>query len=99
MPRVDSEAILRTIKPFDPEQHIPAYHFNQFPDELVNQFLKPLDDPPHVPAAEASSFLRPRDYVLGVVVNDKPRAYPLLIGNYYHQINDVLDGVPILVND
>ena len=40
--------------------------------------------------------MRGNDYVVGLVVEGKARAYPLWITDNYHVINDVLHGVPIV---
>ena len=40
--------------------------------------------------------MRGDDYVVGLVVEGKARAYPLWITDNYHVINDVLHGVPIV---
>lgn len=96
---VDAHAIFDTLKPFDSERYAPANHFPQYPEELIDQCLRPLDDPVTVSASTAKAFLRSDDYVLGVTVNGKSRAYPLMFGNYYHQVNDILGGEPVLVND
>ena len=40
--------------------------------------------------------MRPDDHVVGMVVNGKARACPLVIGNAWHLINDELGGEPIV---
>ena len=53
------------------------------------------DRPEFVPG-EAALHMRADDYVVGLVVAGKARAYPLWITDNYHVINDILEGVPIL---
>jgi hypothetical protein len=47
--------------------------------------------------AHAGKFLVGGDRVIGVVVNDVARAYPLRVMNWHEVANDVLGGRPILV--
>ena len=63
----------------------------------VPQNLFPLAvDPPTVPAS-AANFMRPADWVVGVVIGNVARAYPAWILDNYHAVNDSLDGVQIAV--
>lgn len=55
-----------------------------------------LVDPQVVKAVDAD-FLRPDDRVVGVVIDDQARAYPLNVLNWHEVINDRLGGVPIAV--
>lgn len=55
-----------------------------------------LVDPRVVKAADADS-LRPDDRVVGVVIDDQARAYPLNVLNWHEAINDSLGRVPIAV--
>ena len=55
-----------------------------------------LTDPPVV-AAEAATFLRPEDRVLGVALNGQARAYPIKILNWHEVVNDRLGETPISV--
>jgi len=96
MIKVDVDKIFGTLKEFEQERFIHAQHHQKEGWPLL---VHPLDHPDIVSAEQAKTWLREDDYVLGVVVNGKARAYPLNIANYYHQINDVVDGVPVLVND
>ncbi len=96
MIKVDVDKVFSTLKEFEPEKFVNAQHHQKEGWPLL---VHPFDFPDSVSAQEAKSWLREDDYVLGVVVNSKARAYPLNIANYYHQINDVVDAVPILVND
>lgn len=56
-----------------------------------------LTDPKAIPSGRAE-FLGPSDRVLGLVVNDQPRAYPLKILNWHEVVNDQLGGQPVLVS-
>jgi hypothetical protein len=49
-----------------------------------------------VSAAEAT-YLRPDDRVLGVVIGNQARAYPIRILNWHEVVNDRLSGTPIVV--
>lgn len=60
--------------------------------------VPPLDHPKVVPAAKAT-FLDGGEPVLGLVVGDAARAYPLRILDWHEVVNDELDGVPVLVVD
>lgn len=94
--KVDVDKIFNTIKEFDPEKFVPAQWLQKEEWPLL---VYPYDNPKTVSVEEAREWLRDDDYVLGVSINGTARAYPMNIGNYYHQINDVLAGVPVLVND
>ena len=61
----------------------------------VGKLISAWDDPEFVPAEDAQ-HMRGDDYVVGLVVGGKARAYPLWITDNYHVINDVLQGVPIV---
>ena len=54
------------------------------------------DGPDFVRASDAR-HMRPDDYVLGIVVNRRPRAYPLWIIDNYHVVNDAVDGRRFIV--
>lgn len=55
-----------------------------------------LITPATVPVADAD-FLKPDDRVIGVIVDDEARAYPLAILNWHEAVNDELALVPLLV--
>lgn len=55
-----------------------------------------LVDPPVVPVAEAD-FLRPDDRVVGIVIKNESRAYPINVLTWHEAINDTVGGVPIVV--
>ena len=55
--------------------------------DYPHKLMIAYDDPQSVLAKEAD-FMRPGDHVIGMVVNGKARAYPLIIGNAWHLIND-----------
>ena len=52
---------------------------------------------PAVMAAEAATFLRPDDRVLGVEWHGQARAYPIQILNWHEVVNDRVGGAPIAV--
>ena len=56
----------------------------------LGESISAWDHPDFVTASEAT-FMRPDDYVLGVVIEGRPRAYPLWIIDYYHVVNDQFD--------
>jgi hypothetical protein len=57
--------------------------------------IRALDAPPHLPAADAT--LPDDTPVIGIVVNDEVRAWPMDIIIAHHLANDSLGGEPILV--
>ena len=61
----------------------------------VGKWISSWDNPEFVPG-QAAQHMRGDDYVVGLVVEGKARAYPLWITDNYHVINDVLQGVPIV---
>jgi len=63
---------------------------------LSRDKIPPLNDPATIPGAQ-QSFLAPDDRIVGVVVKDKVRAYPLKMLAYHQVINDQLAGVPVAV--
>ena len=48
-------------------------------------------------AVAAAGNVAEREYVMGVVVGDEARAYPILMVAYYHIVNDEIDGEPFAV--
>jgi hypothetical protein len=72
---------------------------------MCKDALKALVDPPVVAGSDIlginekqrGKFLVSTDRVIGVTVNGKSRAYPLLILNCHEIVNDTLGGVPIVV--
>ena len=56
-----------------------------------------IREPKALAAAEAT-FLLEDDRVLGVVVGEEARAYPIRILEQHEMVNDVLGGVPIAPN-
>lgn len=56
-----------------------------------------LVDPKFVSAAEARRFLSDSDEVLGVVENEKPKAYPIKILTHHEVVNDEVGGRPVAV--
>lgn len=96
-----------------PADSPPAFEFKTNPkvklaidkDEIVKGIAKadPRDgiptirEPKHMTAADAT-WLRGGDRVLGLVVGDEARAYPLRILEGHELVNDVLGGKPVAPN-
>lgn len=55
-----------------------------------------LMNPTTVPVADVD-FLKPDDRVIGVIVDDEARAYPLAILNWHEAVNDELAATPLLI--
>lgn len=55
-----------------------------------------LDEPRVIPGSQAT-WLSTDELVLGVVVGEVARAYPISQMAYHHIANDVIDGEPFLV--
>lgn len=72
-----------------------AYERLQLPRRL-GESIAGWDDPEFSPAATAE-FMRPDDYVLGVLIEGEARAYPLWIIDYYHVVNDRSGGRRFIV--
>ncbi|MHC4758843.1 MAG: DUF3179 domain-containing protein [Planctomycetota bacterium] len=53
--------------------------------------------PNFIKADQASRWLTPKEPVISLVVNGKPKAYPLQILMWHEMVNDRIDGVPVLV--
>ncbi len=60
--------------------------------------IPPIDVPVYEPAESADSWLGADDLVLGYVGGGRAHAYPFRILNYHEIVNDVIDGVPVLVS-
>ena len=56
-----------------------------------------LTNPEYVAAGKAS-YLKKNDQVIGVVIDGKPRAYPLKIMSWHELVNDRVGDLPILVS-
>ena len=59
--------------------------------------IRPLNTPAYDPAT-AGDWLEPGDLVIGYVAGGVAYAYPHKILNFHEIVNDVLDGVPVLVS-
>ena len=94
---VDVEKVFANLKEFDEDKYMVSG--SQFEKQGWPKLTYPVDDPKIVSVAEARSWIRDDDYVLGLAINGQSRAYPLILNNYYHQVNDILGGEPVLVND
>src|SRR5689334_10545502 len=63
---------------------------------LIKEKSAAITKPKFVAAKEAS-FLQVGDRVIGVVVGDVAKAYPLRILNWHEVVNDVTSGKPVAV--
>lgn len=61
------------------------------------KYFPSLKNPQFVTAGRAS-HMRGTDRVIGLSFNGVSRAYPLWIMDNYHSCNDVINGVPVIVN-
>ncbi|MCA9010575.1 MAG: DUF3179 domain-containing protein [Planctomycetaceae bacterium] len=57
----------------------------------------PAISTPQLISAADATFLKPEDRVIGVVLKDLARAYPIRILNYHEIVNDRIDTTPIAV--
>ena len=62
---------------------------------MRDKYLYPLTDPKSVPASEATHMLE-SDHVVGIYHKGKARAYPSFIMDYYHHLNDIIEGDPLV---
>ena len=77
--------------PYD--EHI---HNNHQVAQCAGGLIAYWDEPVTVSAADAV-HMRDDDYVIATVYNGVARAYPIWIIDYYHIINDVIAGQPVVV--
>lgn len=77
----------------DPEPEYRAHAIRALPRDVFPVF----DDPDPVSAAIASARLRPREWVIGVSINNAHRAYPVEMMGVAELGNDTLGGHPIAV--
>ena len=47
--------------------------------------------------AQNANFLKPDDKVIGVHLGGQAKAYPIRILNWHEVVNDVINGMPIVV--
>ncbi len=59
--------------------------------------IPPIDRPVYGDAS-AGDWLAPDDLVLGYLAGGQAYAYPFKILNYHEIVNDLLDGVPVLIS-
>ena len=52
---------------------------------------------PRLVHSDKSLFLKESDAVIGVIVGDEARAYPIKILNWHEVVNDNISGVPVVV--
>jgi len=53
-------------------------------------------EPEFIPADKAD-YLKPDDQVIGVVIGNQARAYPIKILNWHEAVNDTVDDQPLVV--
>ena len=56
-----------------------------------------IDRPAFVSPATAATWLRPREPVLALRINDDARAYPLQVLIWHEIVNDTVGGVPVMI--
>lgn len=59
--------------------------------------IPPINDPVYG-SAEDGAWLEPSDLVLGYVSSGTAYAYPFKIMNFHEIVNDVIDGIPVLIS-
>jgi hypothetical protein len=77
------------------QKHIPEIQRDKWwtpPPQAGKLFEHPLDTPPAVSASEAEDEMRDDDYVIATVHKGIARAYPTWVIDYYHTVNDVIEG-------
>ena len=52
---------------------------------------------PRFVSVDAADHVNPDDQVIGVVVGNDARAYPIKILNWHEAVNDTVDGQPLVV--
>lgn len=57
--------------------------------------IPPLESPRMVSPAEASSWIRDGDQVIGIELNGDVRAYPRRIIDWHEMVNDTVGGIPV----
>lgn len=72
------------------------------PKEDILQGGPPKDGIPAILAPKfirppQADFLKPDDQIIGVMIKDESKAYPIKILNLHEVVNDTLSGVPIAV--
>ncbi len=66
-------------------------------DLLPRDAIPSIDDPQYATVAEAESFMDPDEQVIGLMVNEQARAYPLPILGSHEIVNDVVGGEPVAI--
>ena len=56
-----------------------------------------IDDPKYVSVEEADQWIQDNELVLGLIINDTKRVYPLQIMVWHEIVNDWIEGEPVLV--
>jgi hypothetical protein len=58
----------------------------------------PSIDRPKFISADAVDYLKPGDRILGLVINNEARAYPIAILNWHEIVNDQFDGQTVVIS-
>src|SRR5438094_351996 len=64
--------------------------------QRIGEAISGWDDPRTV-SVDAADHMRPDDYVIGIRVGTRARAYPLWIIDNYHVVNDSVEDQRVLV--
>ncbi len=65
--------------------------------ERLRDAIQPIYDPRY-DGPEGGAWLREDDLVIGYVAGDEAYAYPIKMLNLHDIVNDVIDGIPVLVS-
>ena len=65
--------------------------------EALRDAIQPIYEPAYDPA-ERGDWLKETDLVMGYATRSGAYAYPIKILNFHEIVNDVIDGVPVLVS-
>lgn len=88
-PSVQNQPVL---VPSPPEVNLD--HIREF---LPRDSIQSIDDPQFVPASQGTAFMDPDEKVIGLVINDDARAYPIPILSNHEIVNDVVGGEPVAI--
>ena len=76
---------------------IPLPQADEFTIEALRDVIKPIYEPVYEPV-EGGDWLRDDDVVIGYVSDSRAYAYPIKMLNLHEIVNDIIDGVPVLVS-
>ena len=78
-----------------PDPHERMMFDSAYDQRLSRDAIPPIYTPQFMPAAAAP--LQADELVIGLVINNKARAYPVTTLNRREMVNDVVGGTPVLV--